>query len=167
MTRLLVLATVLLVATAASTAGAASVAPACKASQLSGTFKAVPNSAGAGNIVYKLTVKNTSTKTCTVTGLPKGVLLNKAGKVQATHILTAMPGAMAILATLKHGNSAFATARFSPDVPGKGEPVTKQCEATSYWFRLAAPGGGTAKIALSPATPVCEHGQLQFRYWSK
>jgi Protein of unknown function (DUF4232) len=166
MTRLVVLLALALAAVA-SVAGASSVAPACKASQLAGTFKVVPGSAGAGNIVYKLVVKNTSTKTCTVTGLPRGVLLDKAGKVQQTHIRTAMPGAMAILATLAHGKSSYATARFSPDVPGPGESQTKQCEPTSYWFRLSAPGGGTEKIALTPATPVCEHGQLQFRYWSK
>jgi hypothetical protein len=165
MTRLFALTAVAFAAIAATTAGAASIAPACKASQLSGTFKVVPGSAGAGNIVYKLTIKNTSTKTCTVTGLPKGVLMTKAGKVQPTHVLTAMPGAMAILATLAHGKSSSATARFSPDVLGTGESG-KQCEPTSYWFRLAAPGGGTKKIALSPPTPVCEHGQLQFKYWS-
>jgi Domain of unknown function (DUF4232) len=165
MIRLLVLTVTALATAAAATAGAATTAPACKASQLSGTFKAVPGSEGAGNIVYKLVVRNASTTTCSVTGLPRGVLLDKAGKVQPTHILTAMPGAMAIFATLKHGKSASATARFSPDVPGVGESG-KKCEPTSYWFRLSAPGGGTKKIALSPATPVCEHGQLQFRYWS-
>jgi hypothetical protein len=79
-------------------------------------------------------------------------------------VRAAFPGALtAILVRLAPGASTRATARFSPDVPGVGEPAAgKQCERTAYWFRVAAPGGGTTKVKLSPVTPVCEHGQLQF-----
>jgi hypothetical protein len=155
---------VVLAAVGATSAGAARIAPACKASQLSATFKAIPNSEGAGNIVYTLVVKNTSSKVCSVNGLPKGVLLDQHGKVQATHVMTAAPGTMQAVIPLKHGATTRATARFSPDVPGPGEGG-KQCEPKSFWFRLTAPGGGTLKAKLSPATPVCEHGQLQFSYY--
>src|ERR1700749_4647644 len=121
MTRPLISLIVLALAVAAvASSGAATSAPACKASQLSGTFKAVPGSAGAGNIVYKLVVKNISTKACSITGLPKGGLLDKTGKVQETPVLAAAAGMMAIFKTLTHGKTASATARFSPDIPGKG-----------------------------------------------
>jgi hypothetical protein len=164
-TRVLIPITVLVLAAVGSTsAGAARIAPACKASQLSATFKAVPNSEGAGNIVYALVVKNTSSKVCSVNGLPKGVLLNQQGKAQTTHAIAAAPGTMAAVIPLKRGGTTRATARFSPDVPGPGESG-KQCEPKSYWFRLTAPGGGTLRAKLSPPTPVCEHGQLQFSYF--
>ncbi len=168
MTRFISL-TVLILATVAA-AGATAATPkalACTGPDLAGsTFKAIPGSEGAGNIVYALLVKNTTATACTVSGMPKGVLLNKAGKAQATHIIPVGPNTIARVITLQPGKSTRATARFTPDVPGKGEGVAnKQCEPTSYWFRVTAPGGGTTKVKLSPATPVCEHGQLQFSYY--
>ena len=165
MIRILVLAAVALATVGASCGSAAtSAAGPCKASQLSGTFKAIPGSEGAGNIVYALVVKNRSTTTCTLTGLPHGKLLNANGKAQPTHVIAANKGALtAVLVHLTPGHTSRATARFSPDVPGVGEGAAgKQCEPTSYGFRVSAPGGGTFTVKLSPATPVCEHGQLQF-----
>jgi hypothetical protein len=170
MTRLLALSALILVTAAASGASAATNGvSACKGSQLAGTFRAIPGSAGAGNIVYALLLKNVSSSTCRVNGLPHGTLLGKTGKALPTHVVPAFKGALtAVLITLAPGRQARATARFSPDVPGPGEPVTaRQCEATSYWFRLAAPGGGTAKVKLAPATPVCEHGRLQFSAYGR
>jgi len=167
MRRLLALTILVCAPVAATTAGAA--VPAftpCSGAELSATFNVVRGSAGAGNIVYLLRVKNISTKTCTVTGLPKGTLLNKAGKAQTTHILNAGGNTNAMFVKLAPGKSTTATARFSPDVPGVGEgKAGQQCEPTSYWFRLSAPGGGTTKARISPATPVCEHGRLQFSYY--
>ena len=169
MTRLLALSA-LIVATAASGAGAATHATAsCKGGQLAGTFKVVPGSAGAGNIVYALVLENVSHTACRVTGLPQGRLLGKAGKPLPTHVVPAFKGALtAILVTLAPGRSTRATARFSPDVPGQGEPAAaKQCEPTAYWFRVSGQGGGTTKVRLRPATPVCEHGQLQFTAYGR
>jgi hypothetical protein len=170
MTRLLALSALILATVAASCASAANHdVSACKGRQLAGTFKVVPGSAGAGNIVYALLLKNVSSSTCRVNGLPHGTLLGKSGKALPTHVIPAFKGALtAVLVTLAPGQKTRATARFSPDVPGPGEPVTaKQCEATSYWFRVAAQGGGTTKVKLSPATPVCEHGQLQFSAYGR
>lgn len=164
MTRAFALAVLILATTAASCASAATHVTACTGNQLAGTFKIVPGSAGAGNIVYALVLKNVSSHECTVTGLPRGRLLDKTGKPLPTHVRAAFPGALsAVLVHLTAGSTTRATARFSPDVPGTGEPAAgTKCERTSYWFRVAAPGGGTTKVKLSPATPVCEHGQLQF-----
>jgi len=165
MPRLLALTTIVLAAAVVSSGAVASSSPgACKASQLAGTFAAIPGSEGAGNIVYALVVKNRSTSTCTLTGLPQGKLLNVNGKAQPTHVIAANKGALtAVLVHLKPGHTSRATARFSPDVPGVGEGAAgKACEPKSYGFRVTAPGGGTFTVKLRPATPVCEHGQLQF-----
>ena len=170
MTRLLALSALILATGAASCASAATHATGrCAGAQLAGTFKVVPGSAGAGNIVYALTLKNVSKSTCRVTGLPAGRLLGKTGKQLPTHVVPAFKGALAaVLVTLAPGRSTRATARFSPDVPGTGEPTSgRQCEPTAYWFRVTGQGGGTTKVGLRPATPVCEHGQLQFSAYGR
>jgi hypothetical protein len=158
------IATIAAVAVSVSIASAATtVAANCTGKQLSGTFVAVPNSEGAGNIVYKLTLKNTSTATCTVTGLPAGQLLGRLRSPLPTHVRAANPGALtAVLVTLRHGQSTVATARFSPDVPGPGEGTIGQCEPRAYWFRVRAQGGGITIVPLKPPTSVCEHGTLSF-----
>jgi hypothetical protein len=155
-----------LVAAAALAAcgGAKSGVPAsCSGSHLKGSFSVVPGSAGAGNIVYKLVVTNTSQSTCTVTGTPIVKLYSKAGKALPTKITpTFRPGLTAILVRLAPGGSAHATARFSPDVPGVGEPASgRQCEPTAYWLKVTGRSGGSVKLRIRPATPVCEHGGLQ------
>ncbi|HZU20558.1 MAG TPA: DUF4232 domain-containing protein [Gaiellaceae bacterium] len=151
------------VAAAASASSAVSLRL-CKGPQLSGSFAVVKGSAGAGNISYQLVLKNVSRTTCELTGLPQGRLLGKKGKALPTHVRAAFPGALtAVLVRLAPGRKAYATARFSPDVPGPGEPrAGTKCEPTASYLRVTAQGGGTVKVKLSPPTPVCEHGQLQF-----
>lgn len=136
----------------------------CTGAQLTGTFSVIRGSAGAGNISYRLVLRNVSGRTCTLTGLPQARLLSKAGKPLPTHVQAASPGALtAILVRLAPRARATATARFTPDVPGPGEPAAgRLCEPTAYWLRIAAPGGGTTKAKLVPPTPVCVHGRLLF-----
>jgi hypothetical protein len=139
----------------------------CKGSQLTGRFAVVPGSAGAGNIVYKLALKNTSATPCTVSGLPQGQLLGKTKAKLPTHIRAAHANQLtAVLVTLAPGDRAYATARFSPDVAGTGEQTVGACEPKAYWFRVRAPGGGTTTVQLVPPTPVCEHGMLSFSAYS-
>ena len=169
MRRLLTLVFVTLAAAAA--AGTSAVAQgdaSCTGAQLRGTFNVVRGSAGAGNITYKLVLRNVSTHMCTVTGLPQGRLLGKTGKALPTHVRAASPGMLtAILVHLAPGKTTFATARFSPDVPGPGEPTGgTRCEPTAWWFRVTGQGGGTTKVKLGPPTPVCEHGRLLFSGYS-
>jgi hypothetical protein len=166
-TRLL---TLVLAVLAASASGAGAHGDSsCTGAQLGGSFNVVRGSAGAGNITYKLVLRNVSTHTCTLTGLPQGRLLAKAGKALPTHVRAASPGMLtAILVRLAPGKTTFATARFSPDVPGPGEPAAgKTCEPTAWWFRVTGQGGGTTKVKLAPPTPVCEHGQLLFSAYSQ
>jgi Tfp pilus assembly protein FimT len=158
----------LLAATFVAAATASTRAASCAGSQLAGSFSVVRGSAGAGNITYKLVLKNVSSRECVVTGLPQGRLLGKAGKPLPTHVKAAFPqGLTAILVHLAPGATTFATARFSPDVPGVGEPAAgTKCEPTSWWFRVTGQGGGTTKVKLAPPTPVCEHGRLLFSAYS-
>ena len=121
---------------------------------LTGTFKVIPDSAGAGNIVYRLRVKNSSKATCGVTGLPALTLLDAAGREAADeravqrHARNAQRGPR----PLKPGATATLTARFSPDVPGPGEPVSgRACERTAYKLRVAPSGGGSVVVPISPA----------------
>jgi hypothetical protein len=167
--KLALLALVALVAAvAASAAPAMTAAPACTGTQLRGTFAVVRGSAGAGNIVYRLTVTNVSSATCTLTGLPVGTLLGRKHNPLATHIRAAHPQQLlAVLVTLDPGNAAVANARFSPDVPGPGEPVAgMRCEPVAYWLRVRAPGGRAALAPIKPPTSVCEHGALSFDAYS-
>ena len=141
---------------------AAQMAPPCKAANLSGTFAVVPGSAGAGNIVYALRLKNTSATSCTVTGIPGVTLLDRRGKRLPTHPFPAHPGALtAVLVTLEPGKTARATARFSPDVPGTGEPVSgRRCEPVAYTLLVRPNGGGALRAPIRPPTSVCEHGGM-------
>jgi hypothetical protein len=161
---LIALSVVLAVTTAAGATGIVM----CKGSQLSGTFAAVPGSAGAGNISYLLRLRNVSKTSCSVTGLPQGRLLGRRGGALSTNIRAAFPGALsATLVTLRPGQSARATARFSPDVPGTGEQTIGACEPTAYRLRVTARGGGTSTVHILPPTPVCEHGRLLFSAYGR
>jgi len=146
----------------ATGSSAASVLP-CTGSMLSGTFSVIPGSAGAGNIVYALKLRNRSTTTCFVSGLAGLRLLGKTGRALPTRVEPAFrPGLTAVRVVLRPGARAKATARFSPDVPGPNEPTTgRQCEPTAYRVRVTPPpGGGTLIAPVSPPTPVCSHGYM-------
>jgi hypothetical protein len=171
--RLLKLATAVtaLLAITASASGATHASAPCTGSTLSGTFKVIPGSPGAGNIVYRLKVKDVGTAPCFVTGVPGVTLLDATGhKLPTKATFVGRPGMLtAVMVPLSPGSGpATLTARFSPDVPGPGEPVTgKQCEPTAYKLRLSPSGGGSVVVPISPPTPVCEHGGLQLTNFVK
>ncbi len=142
----------------------------CSGSMLTGTFRAIPGSAGAGNIVYRLRVQNHSSAECGVTGLPRLTLLDASGRKLPTHTrFNGMPGSLtAVLVPLSPGGTATLTARFSPDVPGPGEAVVgRPCEQKAYKLRVAPSGGGSVVVPIAPATPVCEHGSLQLSVFTR
>lgn len=127
------------------------------------TFKTIPGSAGMGHISYKLVLRNTSSITCFVTGLPTLRLLDAKGKALPTKAaFEGMPGMLsAVMVPLAPGKTAIVTARFTPDVPGAGEPETRQCEPTAYSIRVATSGGAHGVGRIVPPTPVCQHGAMQ------
>ena len=133
---------------------------------MTGRFAVVRGSAGAGNIVYALTLTNRSSGRCTVQGLPKVRLLGRQGVPLPTHVTRAFPGGAPVV-RLPPGGRARATARFSPDVPGRGEPVLgRQCERTAHRLRVRLRGGGVI-APIVPPTPVCSHGAMQFSVYRR
>jgi hypothetical protein len=149
---------------AATVAVAAPAAKPCTGAQLTGSFKAVPGSAGAGNISYTLVLRNRSHVTCTLAGRPSVRLLGSGGKQLPTTVRAPSPGSLAEpLVSLVPGGHTSAAARFSPDVPGIGEPTQgTRCEPVAHRLRVNPPGGGSTVVPITPPTPVCEHGRLTF-----
>jgi Protein of unknown function (DUF4232) len=138
----------------------------CVAKQLSGTFRQIYGSAGAGGISYRLRLRNRSPRTCFVSGLAGLRLLGKRGRPLPTKVTPAFrPGPTAVRVVLRPGSAAKADARFSPDIPGPGEPQTSgPCEPKAYRVRVEPPpGGGTLVAGVSPPTSVCEHGAISLR----
>jgi hypothetical protein len=153
-------------ALALSSAASPTTAAPCAGAQLTGTFRVLAGSAGAGNIVYALRLRNRSSRTCFVSGLAGLRLLGKTGRALPTQVTPAFrPGLTALRVVLRPGRVARADARFSPDIPGPGEPLAgRQCEPTAYRVRVTAPpGGGTLVAPVSPPTPVCVHGSIQLK----
>ncbi|HET7568327.1 MAG TPA: DUF4232 domain-containing protein [Gaiellaceae bacterium] len=135
----------------------------CAGSALSGTFKVVPGSAGAGQISYVLTLTNTSQSGCYVTGIPVVQLLDASGSQLPTQVSPARPGvATSAKISLAPGAAADAEARFSPDVPGQGDQQSGRCQPTASTLQVTATGGGTVNAPIDPPTSVCEQGSLSF-----
>ena len=132
----------------------------CSGTQLAATFNLIPGSAGAGQIAYVLTVKNSSRSVCSLHGSPAGMLLGSNGAALPTHVKATGGGGRRIL--LPPGASATAQARFSPDVPGTGDSQTGTCQPQAHTFQLSAEGGGVTEAAIKPPTSVCEQGTLHF-----
>ena len=154
-----------MLALVAALASPAAVQP-CTASQLSGSFTVILGSPGAGNISYLLRLRNRSSKTCFVSGLTQLRLISKTGRPLPTKVVpTFRPGLTAVRVVLRPGRSAKAESRFSPDIPGPGEPQTRgPCEPKAYRVRITLPpGGGTLVGPVTPPTPVCEHGTISLR----
>jgi hypothetical protein len=153
---------VALSAAAAQQAAAQQIGP-CAGSSLRGSFSVLRGSAGAGQIVYRLRLKNTSSSACWVSGLPVVRLLDGKHRPLPTHPSAAQPGrGTAAKIELAPGRSATADARFSPDVPGPGEPVRKRCEPVARFLEVTPNGGGSVIVPIRPPTAVCSHGALSF-----
>jgi hypothetical protein len=135
---------------------------------LSGSFGVIPGSVGAGNTVYALRLRNRSHRTCFVSGLAQLRLLGKRGRPLPTHVVPAFRGARnTVRVALRPGAVSRATARFSPDIPGPGEPVDHTCEPTAYKLLVTpSPGAGSFVTPVRPPTAVCEKGTLQLSRWN-
>lgn len=143
-----------------TTTGPSTSAAPCTGGQLSGAFAVVPGSAGAGQIAYDLTVKNTGSP-CSLRGIPKGTLLQATGSPLPTHIRPAGRGGARRI-VLQTGASAVAQARFSPDVSGQGDAQSGTCQPTASTLQVNPPGGGVLDATITPPTSVCEQGTLNF-----
>ncbi len=137
----------------------------CKGSQLSATFNIIPNSQGAGNVSYALRIRNTSKTACSVKGVPVMHFFSRTGSPLPSHSAWDQRG-HATLVTLQPGGYASSGSRFSPDVPGVGEPTNNVCEPTSYIALAQIPPANDAVAApIGPPTAVCEKGSLGMSYF--
>jgi hypothetical protein len=154
--------------TETTTTHAPATAAACSGGVLGGSFSEVPGSGAAGSITYALTLTNTSSTACSVSGIPKLQLVDAQGGAVPTTVSAAQPGQpTAAKIVLQPGDSATADARFSPDVPGPGEPQTQPspgqpqaCEPTAHQLQVTV-GVDSVTVPVSPPTPVCSHGALR------
>ena len=137
---------------------------ACTHAQLTGTFTAVPGSAGAGQIEYVLTLRNISGRGCRLGAAPPGVkLLDASGSPLPTRAVLAQAGNQSTPpATLEPGTAAAAAVRFSPDVAGPGDAQSGPCQPKAHALEVTATGGGTVDVPIRPPTSVCERGTLDF-----
>jgi hypothetical protein len=145
--------------TVTTTVSVASAKP-CLGTQLAAVFALIPGSAGAGQIAYTLTVRNSSPTPCSVHGVPQGTLLGANGTELPTHVKSAGGGGRRIV--LPPGAAATAQARFSPDVAGTGDSQSGECQPEAHTFQVNADGGGVTEAAIKPPTSVCQQGTLNF-----
>jgi hypothetical protein len=149
-----------------TTQQSSSPATACTGDAMSGSFTVIRGSAGAGQISYRLRVKNDTPVACFVSGLPIVQLLDQAGHELPTNAQPARPGqATAARIILQPGASAVAEARFSPDVPGGSEQTDGPCEPKAYTLRVSL-AGAPLDVPITPPTPVCERGTLSFSLYT-
>jgi len=154
-------AAALIVPSTPALAGARLSLPGCKGSQLSAAMSVIPGSAGAGNIGYRLTLKNHG-GACILGDHPGLKLLKANGQGLPTRVIKSGRTAFGTM-TVGTGHSTSARLRFSPDVAGPGEPGKGPCEPAAHKVKvlLSAPGSGTVTGAVKPPTSVCEHGSIQ------
>jgi hypothetical protein len=133
----------------------------CRGADFAGSFAVIPGSAGAGNVVYRLRLTKTSAGSCFVSGIPQLRLLGKGGSALPTQVTAAHPTHLtAVRVVLSRGRSTTLTARFTPDVPGPGEPTGRRCEPLAFRLRVWPGGGGSVTVPIRPPTAVCQHGAL-------
>lgn len=144
--------------TVTTTASVASAKP-CAGSDLAAVVTLIPGSAGAGQIGYTLTVKNTAQAPCSLHGIPQGTLVGASGTPLPTHVKPAGGDGRQIV--LPPGASATAVARFSPDVAGTGDAQSGACQPVAHTFQLSEVGS-VAEAEIQPPTSVCQQGTLNF-----
>jgi hypothetical protein len=142
-----------------TTTGSVTLAKPCRGTDLTAAFALIPNSAGAGQIAYTLTVKNSSQTPCSVQGIPRGTLLGASGTALPTRVKGSGGAGKRIV--LPPEASATAQARFSPDVAGVGDSQSGACQPQAHTFQLSAAGGVT-EAPIKPPTSVCQQGTLNF-----
>lgn len=149
-----------IVATAPAGRASGNAVPPCRATELGGSFTGVYGSSGMGHVEYRLRLVNLSPSDCLLSSLPRLRLLGRSGSALPTTIHPGR-GSPSPTVVIPSHQTAFATALFSPDIPGPGDThaAGRPCQPTA--FRLAVPAaGGAAVVPVEPPTSVCERGSL-------
>jgi hypothetical protein len=156
---LLVTAGAILAATGSASGRGATGTKPCRNTQLSASMTHIFGSEGAGSTGYRLTLTNKSHRRCWVHE-HLGLQLVSARSVKLpTHVNDF--GRHGVV-TIAAGRKVSARLRFSPDIPGPGEPGTGPCEPQAHRVIvfLGPPHGGGVTGAVKPPTSVCEHGTI-------
>ncbi|MFL6110226.1 MAG: DUF4232 domain-containing protein [Catenulispora sp.] len=133
----------------------------CTAAEMpGGTWKTVPGSEGAGHVAADISLRNTSTHPCTVAGYPAVSLLASDQHPLPTNVVR-FPTAVTTV-TVAPGAWVHSEVRYSPNIPGPGEPQTGECEPMTVHALAQLPGDTAwAKVTLPAPTMVCEKGTLE------
>lgn len=152
-----VLALGALAAVAALAAAAASGSvPECTHSRVVVKMTEIKNSFGAGHVSYRLTVHNNGPGSCLMSTYPPLQLLTAKEKRLPTNVIrTEKPKTNLI----PMGETAKATLRFSPDIPGPREPQTGPCETKAAKISVEL-SSSRAVGPVEPPTSVCQHGKM-------
>lgn len=135
---------------------------ACTTAEMpSGIWHVIPDSQGAGHVAADIAFQNTSGHSCTVTGFPGVSLLASNDHPLPTNVLKDNSAA---ITTVKVAPGAWVHSemRYSPNVPGPGEPESGQCEPTTVHALALLPGDSKwTHVTLDNPTTVCEKGEVQ------
>jgi hypothetical protein len=123
--------------------------------QLAAKMTFIKGSQGAGNVSYKLTISNSGTA-CRLNNQPILRLIGARGQNLPTKVIWSGKAGSVLI---KKGKSASATMRFSPDIPGPGEPKRGACEPKAHRIKLVS--AGVLFGPVSPPTSVCERGTMR------
>jgi len=125
-----------------------------------GTWKLIEGSNGAGHVAADIALQNTSKHSCTVSGYPAVSLLASDEHPLPTNVLH-FPATVTTL-TVAPGGWIHSELRYSPNIPGDGEPATGNCEPETVHALAQLPGDSAwAKVTLANPTTVCEKGTLE------
>jgi hypothetical protein len=135
---------------------------ACTTAEMpSGTWKVVPDSQGAGHVAADLAFQNTSGHTCTIAGFPGLSLLASNDHPLPTNVLKDTSLAVTTI-KVAPGAWVHSEMRYSPNIPGPGEPQSGQCEPTAVHALALLPGDSAwTHVTLGNPTTVCEKGEVQ------
>jgi hypothetical protein len=151
-------ATVAAVALAATASGRPS--SRCEAAFLHAKMSVIHGSAAAGHIEYLLTIHNRGPSICLVHEHPGLELLGAGGQHLPTHVKDQGQGGLAVIHL---GQTVSAKLRFSPDIPGPGEPGHGPCEQPAHHVKVTLNQSITLVAAVEPPTSVCQHGAIEER----
>ena len=144
---------------AGSSSATAAGIPRCHTRDLVGSFSVV-GSAGMGNIVYKITLTNTTPHSCTLYGYPGLLLLDVKHAALPTNVLW-MPDPTKHLITLAPGASASASDRFTLNVPSFGDNTALPpggvwvCQPTAVYIQITPPDETTHLVVKVTRRPRC------------
>ncbi|NUP46470.1 MAG: DUF4232 domain-containing protein [Catenulispora sp.] len=120
----------------------------------------VPGSEGAGHVAADISLQNTSNHSCTVTGYPGIQQLASDEHPLPTNVVR-FPTTVTTV-TVAPGGWVHSEIRYSPNIPGEGEPTTGNCEPETVHALAQLPGDSKwAKVTVVVPTTVCEKGTVE------